>query len=640
MSALVEIESLLSLFHKNITCTQYDQQNTPETQSYSVEEKQQPQYKMIQRLDEQLRIYYDEHDSKDYWTDGDNNGKFAQWCDDNEYDDSHLEDEFTLDATDAIITQFDSNFPLPAPIPDEQQKIGKIFQILKYLYQGKDLMFVDQFELLVTEEQIVKTRDICQKHIKTWGTDGDFTQLTDINVLYFLTVSRINTGNNLLINLMDSYNRDIITKFIKLIEEHCQEQKEEQSFEYKIGNEVERIDEWISARPFLKELDQEIKKMSRKLNITKIQTMITNKKQSETKPKTKTIRELNLQTLLHTYPKRIGCRLRLTGRLIDDSLEMVSKCITSSATFVNQLINSETAGIGGTPFLIDFMILLQPSISNREIAKINRVDEDNDDEDDEYGQTVDHMVYDSDIIGDVAGYLKQHKCKLFEGELSDIANENKEIDIESYDQIARKCIKNAFTKLRGQIKGHDGKYPQNRRVNIIIDRRDYYKTKPDDKDKLIVFEPPNDCSELSHTDIPECFFDLSRQCLIPTAAYVPWKQRSDKGKKYSFDSIQSSQGQILTLSYHVTDANEVKCYLLWNGYVHRFYPQDIVELLPHIFRKDKDNKDFSVSNEAKRLIKKMNKCIKDPKFEMFYRGVNQWNKYRFPKRYTPKSEIL
>eukprot|EP01084_Bolivina_argentea_P225787 381470_1 len=103
------------------------------------------------------------------------------------------------------------------------------------------------------EQEIIRTKDIYKKHITTWSIDGSYTQLLDINILYCLTLSRIERSN-LLLNLIDSYRRDNIANLIQN--------------SGKINTEQDKIKEWISSRPFVKEIQDKIQ--NTKLNFAEI----------------------------------------------------------------------------------------------------------------------------------------------------------------------------------------------------------------------------------------------------------------------------------------------------------------------------------------------------------------------------------
>ena len=78
--------------------------------------------------------------------------------------------------------------------------------------------------------------------------------------------------------------------------------------------------------------------------------------------------------------------------------------------------------------------------------------------------------------------------------------------------------------------------------------------------------------------------------------------------------------------------------MLWNGQNHRFYPQDIVDVLPKIFKMDeKEKEEFITSDDTKIKIKQM-KDFKDSKFETFYCSLRQ--KRNFPKTYKVKGASL
>ena len=76
--------------------------------------------------------------------------------------------------------------------------------------------------------------------------------------------------------------------------------------------------------------------------------------------------------------------------------------------------------------------------------------------------------------------------------------------------LIRKLFDKVFKPFKHE---NEYKYQSHRRLNIIIDRRNI----DDEKDTVIVFEPPSDCNTIpkEHADIPEIFFDQSRTCLIP-----------------------------------------------------------------------------------------------------------------------------
>ena len=72
----------------------------------------------------------------------------------------------------------------------------------------------------------------------------------------------------------------------------------------------------------------------------------------------------------------------------------------------------------------------------------------------------------------------------------------------------------------------------------------------------------------------------------------------------------------MTFCFHAEGIDEIRSYLCWNGSSSRFYPQDIVDVLPILFDDNyADNKSFAASQKAKGMTQKI--LIKDVYFEHF-----------------------
>ena len=111
----------------------------------------------------------------------------------------------------------------------------------------------------------------------------------------------------------------------------------------------------------------------------------------------------------------------------------------------------------------------------------------------------------------------------------------------------------------------------------------------------------------------------------------------------------------MTFSFQVTQSDEICCYLIWNGQHSRFYPQDIMEVLPLLFvdrvsweleasvdldperQKMKEqqmklvynNETFKNSLEAKKFAEMME--IEDLPFESWYSDLCELDDEEFPK---------
>ena len=92
----------------------------------------------------------------------------------------------------------------------------------------------------------------------------------------------------------------------------------------------------------------------------------------------------------------------------------------------------------------------------------------------------------------------------------------------------------------------------------------------------------------------------------------------------------------MTFSYHVRKKDDIKCYLLWNGQNHRFYPQDILDVFPEIFKMDEKERETFQNKKVdkiKEVIARM-RPLRDEQFERFYCKLRQ--RSDFPKVYELK----
>ena len=89
-----------------------------------------------------------------------------------------------------------------------------------------------------------------------------------------------------------------------------------------------------------------------------------------------------------------------------------------------------------------------------------------------------------------------------------------EWNIKQFGRDLRDCLYEFKQKLTDI---DETTYPQFQRVNVVIDRR----ATEDNKNKIIMFQPPDDCNTIPNAEIPpEYYFDLSRRCLIPRSGIL------------------------------------------------------------------------------------------------------------------------
>ena len=208
-----------------------------------------------------------------------------------------------------------------------------------------------------------------------------------------------------------------------------------------------------------------------------------------------------------------------------------------------------------------------------------------------------------DKIGDITKKLNNNNCKFIEHII------NNEDNIKKKDNL----LQPIYDKFKKQI--NNNSYPYKRRFCMILDRRNYFRKKQifthenNKKDKIIFYEPPQNCNVIPDWNVPEWQYDSVRSCLIPS--------------KISVET--PCNGGLLTFSFHVESSNEISCYMWWNCQCIRFLPQDIIDILPRIFDQNyenpqtgKNNSNFAKSTNAKEFVNKFK--IKDIHFN------DWWNK--------------
>ena len=76
----------------------------------------------------------------------------------------------------------------------------------------------------------------------------------------------------------------------------------------------------------------------------------------------------------------------------------------------------------------------------------------------------------------------------------------------------------------------------------------------------------------------------------------------------------------VTFCFHAEAMDEIRLYMYWYGQSLRFYPQDIVDVLPIMFDDNYgDNAQFAESIDAKRMTHGI--LVKDKYFEYFYNDL-------------------
>ena len=221
-----------------------------------------------------------------------------------------------------------------------------------------------------------------------------------------------------------------------------------------------------------------------------------------------------------------------------------------------------------------------------------------------------------DEIGDVKAKLSHEKCVCTHAKLSERIQRD---PAHVKEQLA--LLFADFKRKMLRTNNCGARYPERRRFCIFVDRRHGAHT----YDEVVVFSPPNNTNRLNCArgadHVPQAMSQMSRQCLIPDVGYdegAGLVVASKVGRPIHSGSDVS--GQLLTFSFHVESSKEMRVYLSWCGLQMRFYPQDVVELLPTMFGKNRLTLEFQNSDEAKRCVDGL-RMVRDPYFEHFYRHL-------------------
>eukprot|EP01084_Bolivina_argentea_P118552 210324_1 len=302
-----------------------------------------------------------------------------------------------------------------------------------------------------------------------------------------------------------------------------------------------------------------------------------------------------------------------------DSIEKVANYLIAASNFIDNLLEQQNIL---PPFQIDFNVIVKKVTSNSKPTMVDMSsdddDEDDDDDDDdaEPEQKDDGGAGANEVqMGDIFDKLKTEKITYVSKDIDDSKGpeESGRIMVAQFNEFkdALNSDKPNKTDLvdKDPLKIHrayDPKsYPHRKRFEVLVDRREA-------KDKMTFFEPPFVCDSLPETDhVPEWFFESVRKCIIPRKGYGDGEKETDQNEEEKDNQNTTITGQtgcggeLLTFSYHVEAADQIKCYMYWMAQVMRFYPEDIIQTFKHLFTK-KRYETFKKSKKYEKMVKQIN----------------------------------
>eukprot|EP01083_Nonionella_stella_P046150 123563_1 len=521
----------------------------------------------VEQINSALRRYYQFMGAK-------YNDQFTIYCEDNGFDDMNYELLSIDNATDCMMIDFDTDIPFRREPSD---KIKAVYDLLVKICHDPECDFTEEdnevkpLQVKLSDWKIKKD-DIA--HIKALHDDqltkentaiwkADFRK--DKNILALLAMSH-NLNAPFLMYVVDLYHRDRVAVFTR---------------RQKTLSEME----WVNKSKYCREL--------KSLNSSYVDVV-----------------QHGVLSFFHRVCPKLALKASEHQLCIVDSLSAVAQYIRAQVEFVYSITQEKQASC---PFQMDGCIVfdnVQKSVQKDEAKHEDDDDdiEDGDDDDDDYDEEQQlNSAALVDVIGDVKYRLKYNQLMHESGAINTLNTDDEKS--EAAARIKRRYL-DQFGKFKHKLIANRGdtygSYPRNYRFCSLVDRREK-------GDEIIFYEPPNDCCRMPNRKGPEVdlwYFDSSKKCILPA---------SDRHNEVNIDSGHSANGALLCVSFHVLSVNEIRAYLYWNGTGLRFFPQDIISILPEFFVENKTNKAFKGSVKGRGIVSAMKPKLRDKQFEAFYK---------------------
>merc|ERR1740123_186603 len=314
--------------------------------------------------------------------------------------------------------------------------------------------------------------------------------------------------------------------------------------------------------------------------------------------RTYSAKESRLVSAMTSYSHRIMARLQFTPNYkISDSMREIVEYLVS----VPQFISNKNLT---PPFQVDLLIAVKKVIDVRDAnADTNASDNDDAesscDEEKEVDPSIDH-------IGSLLPALEKLSLAHTQSVTADTDNK-----MEERVGVIQRNIGEKYGEFTGKLsdKGKLSKmYPQRRRFCLFVDRRPNAK-----HDVLTIFEPPSGCSEMSADSVPEIGFEFLSKCVVP------------KGNGSHITANDRCCGQLATFMFNVDAADEMRCYIVWNGQTMRFHGDHIAQVLPNLFVEgEHGNKEYVAGGDPIKMGQQFDTFMEDRKFEAFCNALQQF----------------
>eukprot|EP01083_Nonionella_stella_P068292 181228_1 len=524
----------------------------------------------ITQTNQGLARYYAHMGVKDY------NNKFLEWCEENDYDDDLIADEFTQDPGDSAIIDFDDKFPLPMHDDQKQEEITrKTYAIIKRCWTEVDAYledentvtsltkFCDPRNFVISHQNQLHFQKIYREQCPAIYHSGAKEDKAFLTALIAGATHRVEYVQH----LFDLYMRASIKEF-------------------KQTQKVLEVETWAKQYSYFNGLNQDIRETA--TGATK------------------------------SFGARVCPHLLLNPiTKIQDSLENTTKYICEAVQFVKKLAEKKQKTC---PFQVDVCIVFPKTkcvqttvdVKSNEQEELYDANDDDDDLYDEKGDEKRDAFYDR--IGDIALKLKSNGLKYSTMNCGDLGINPKRV------------MGNAFEEFSKQFNLCED-YPSKKRFVILVDRRQ----QEEEHDDITIYEPPKGVRDIPNNAVSEWYLNASKTCILPNVGYDPKKveeedettniQKKEEGSNFNINALSCCDGALLTLSFHVKQSDSIKCYLYLNGQICRFFADDILDVLPLFFDKEFDGNSKFCEDEViqQQIDDEVRKDLIDNQFGSFKR---------------------
>mmetsp|Transcript_21012 Transcript_21012/g.33571 ORF Transcript_21012/g.33571 Transcript_21012/m.33571 type:complete len:458 (-) Transcript_21012:38-1411(-) len=313
------------------------------------------------------------------------------------------------------------------------------------------------------------------------------------------------------------------------------------------------------------------------------------------------------------YTRRCGILHLPPLEFIDDDINAYAKHIIAALAFIRELID------GGLTYKqqlppYQFDVWIMPSGTVQDTG-----DDDDDDDEDDDDEEEDAEQQNNDA----------HTAESAEIDIKQRLNDSKVKFVFNEEVWTEETMKRVFHRrfLRDKTNATDqwktgnqvAPYPHGQRVAMIIDRRNKTKDDKDEEKKqqtgdakipFYVYQPTEFDKIPSAEELrSEWFIEAACSSLLP----------AQQNQHNAINAKDTLKGLLFVLSFQIEEKGIERCFLYHRSSIHRFFAEDILELLPRLFKEGKNKLNAEIVKEMKTNLDKLR--LVDRTFDAIYRPI-------------------